>query len=46
MRESGRMRRKKKENLNNRMALIGITLVVLSLATAVHLKGLDLKRKI
>ena len=45
MRESGRMRRKKKENLNNRMALIGITLVVLSLATAVHLKGLDLKKK-
>ena len=45
MREIGRMRRKKKENLNNRMALIGITLVVLSLATAVHLKGLDLKKK-
>lgn len=45
MRENGRVRKKKKENLNNRMALIGITLVVLSLAVAVHLKGIDLKKK-
>ena len=45
MRESGRMRKKKKENLTNHMALIGITLVVLSLAIAVHLKGIDLKQK-
>lgn len=42
-----RVRRKKreKENLNNRMALLGITLVVLSLAVAVHLKGIDLKKR-
>lgn len=45
MRENGKMRRKKKENLNNRMAIIGVTLVVLSLAVAVHLKGIDLKKK-
>ena len=45
MRENGKMRRRKKENLNNRMALVGITLVVLSLAIAVHLKGIDLKQK-
>lgn len=38
-------RKKKKENLTNRMALVGITLVVLSLAIAVHLKGIDLKQK-
>lgn len=45
MRESGKMRKKKKENLTNHMALIGVTLVVLSLAIAVHLKGIDLKQK-
>lgn len=45
MRESKKAKRKKKDNLNNRMALIGITLVVLSLAVAVHLKGLDLRKK-
>ena len=52
MRENGRpqqdnrrVRKKKKENLNNRMALIGVTLVVLSLAIAVHLKGIDLRQK-
>lgn len=44
-RESGRVRRKKKENLNNRMALIGITLVVLSLAVIVQTRGVDLKKK-
>ena len=44
-RENGRVRRKKRENLNNRMALIGVTLVVFSLAIAVHLKGLDLEQK-
>jgi len=27
------------------MAIIGVTLVVLSLAVAVHLKGIDLKKK-
>lgn len=45
MRETRRMRKKKKENLTNHMALVGITLVVLSLAIAVHLKGIDLKQK-
>ena len=47
MRENGRVKRKKqqKEKLTNRMALIGITLVVLSLATAVHLKGISLKKR-
>lgn len=45
MRENGRVRKKKKENLTNHMTFIGITLVVLSLALAVHLKGLDLKQK-
>lgn len=38
-------RRKKKENLANRMALVGITLVVLSLAIAVHLRGIELRQK-
>lgn len=45
MRESGRAGRRKKENLNNRMALIGITLVVLSLAVIVQTRGVDLKKK-
>ena len=44
-RENGRVRRKKKENLNNRMALIGITLVVLSLAVIVQTRGIDLRQK-
>ena len=43
--ENGRVKRKKKENLNNRMALVGITLVVLSLVIIVHTKGSDLKEK-
>lgn len=38
-------RKKKKDNLNNRMALIGVTMVVLSLAVAVHIKGVDLAEK-
>lgn len=45
MRDSGRMRKRKKENLTNHMALIGVTLVVLSLAITVQLKGIDLKQK-
>lgn len=40
------MRKKKKDNLNNRMALVGVTMVVLSLAVAVHIKGIDLKERI
>ena len=39
------MRKKKKDSLNNRMALVGVTMVVLSLAVAVHIKGVDLKEK-
>lgn len=45
MRENRKTKKKKRDNLNNRMALIGVTLVVLSLAAAVHLKGIDLKKK-
>lgn len=45
MRENGKMRKRKKENLTNHMALIGITLVVLSLAVTVQLRGAELKQK-
>ena len=45
MQRNGVIRKKKRENLNNRMALTGVTLVVLSLAAAVHLKGIDLRQK-
>ncbi len=38
-------RRKKKERAANRLALTGITLVVLSLAITVHLSGISLKEK-
>lgn len=44
-RPGGNVRKKKKDNLNNRMALVGVTMVVLSLAAAVHIKGIDLKEK-
>lgn len=40
-----RRRKNKKENLNNRMALVGVTMVVLSLAVTVNIKGVDLKEK-
>ena len=40
-RPGGNARKKKKDNLNNRMALVGVTMVVLSLAVAVHIKGKD-----
>lgn len=45
MRENGKMRKRKKESLTNHMALIGITLVVLSLAVTVQLRGAELKQK-
>ena len=45
-RPGGNARKKKKDNLNNRMALVGVTMVVLSLAAAVHIKGIDLKEKV
>lgn len=44
-RPGGNARKKKKDNLNNRMVLVGVTMVVLSLAVAVHIKGIDLKEK-
>ncbi len=34
-RPGGNVREKEKDNLNNRMALVGVTMVVLSLAAAV-----------
>lgn len=45
MTRSIRAKKRKKESMANRMALLGITMVVLSLAIAVHLKGFDLKRQ-
>lgn len=39
------MRKKRKENLTNHMALIGVIMVVFSLAVTVHLKGISLKKK-
>ena len=37
--------KKKKEKAANRLALMGITLVVLSLAVTVHLSGISMKEK-
>ena len=37
--------KKKKEKAANRLALMGITLVVLSLAATVHLSGISMKEK-
>lgn len=37
--------RKKKERLGNRMALVGITFVVISLAVVVNFRGASLKEK-
>lgn len=45
MRNSGRTRRKRKDRMGNRMALIGITLVVASLAVVVNLKSTSMKKK-
>lgn len=44
MGRSVRAKKKRKESMTNRMALMGITMVVLSLAIAVHLKGIGLKQ--
>lgn len=43
--ETGRRKKNKKDNLNNRMALVGIILVVLSLAVIMQTKGMDLRQK-
>ncbi len=45
MNEMGRSRRKRKDRWGNRMALIGITFVVFSLAVTVTIKGVTLKEK-
>lgn len=45
MREGRRTKRRKQERLGNRMALVGITFVVLSLAVAVNIRGSSLKQK-
>lgn len=45
MSEMGKSRRKRKDKWGNRMALIGITFVVFSLAVIVTLKGVTLKEK-
>ena len=42
---SNRARRRKKERLGNRMALIGITGVILSMAVVVSIKGATLQDK-
>lgn len=41
MREAGRSRsvRKKRERLGNRMAMVGITFVVMSMAVVMHIRG-------
>lgn len=41
----GKSRRKRKDKWGNRMALIGITFVVFSLAVIVTIKGVTLKEK-
>ena len=38
-----RQKKKKKDNLNNRLALVGITMVVCSLAITVQVKGNELR---
>ncbi|MCI8515435.1 MAG: septum formation initiator [Hungatella sp.] len=45
MRETRRSARKKRERLGNRMALVGIIFVVISLAVVVNLRGAALRQK-
>ena len=45
MRETRRSVRKRKERLGNRMALVGITFVVISLAVVVNFRGAELRKK-
>lgn len=45
MRMSGRTRRKKKDRWSNRLAIIGITMVVLSLGVVVNLKSATMRKK-
>lgn len=44
MRSYGKSRRIKKDKWANRMAIMGITLVVMCLAVAINIKGADLKQ--
>ena len=44
MRSYGRTRRMHREKWANRMAILGITLVVFCLAVAINTKGSDLRR--
>lgn len=47
MREAGRSRsvRKRRERLGNRMAMIAITFVVMSMAVVMHIRGETLREK-
>ncbi len=45
MKMRGRTRRKKKDRWSNRLAIIGITLVVLSLGVVVNLKSATMRKK-
>lgn len=45
MKMSGRTRRKKKDRWGNRLAIIGITMVVLSLGVVVNLKSATMRKK-
>lgn len=45
MRETRRSVRKRRERLGNRMALVGITFVVISLAVVVNFRGAELREK-
>lgn len=44
MKSYGKSRRVKRDKWTNRMAIMGITLVVMFLAAAINIKGADLKK--
>ena len=45
MKEARRTKRKKKERLGNRLALVGITFVVLSMEVVVNMRSASLKQR-
>ena len=45
-RETGRRKRKNKDRLGNRLAVIGISVVVLSLAVVVNVKNTSMEKKV
>ena len=45
MRETRRSVRKRRDRLGNRMALVGVTFVVISLAVVVNFRGAELRKK-